>query len=512
MTSSGKASLATQLVAMAQSAERSSSAGERLSHIRYVLRQFSAVSVVEAAFARLQASGATIEVLQRRPWLVLLLVKMALQDRREYISIGPRIPFELFDQLNDELWGMTDPSSVGEPETRIYATLRAIWHAQSGFQSPHSWDFLRWPALVARLDARHIVRQQFVDAIQIEPEVFSDLALALYSAVLGNNFPVRRGWFAPLERAYGPSVERFLSLFVRDIHQLRDELSTGASRRLRGRREIFEFPYVKRFPLLKLRDGRIACWHPLVFARGVEEAAHLRLAALGERYTRPFSRVFEKYVLELLAEAGHTPIVESDIKSAAGANSPAVEAIIEAHGANVLVEAKMGLFAEEVMVEDDAERLAHKTARVREAIAQGWNVSRLLRSGTVQLGTTSGAGEDFLLVVTSRELNIGTGSHLQMMLPEGRLAYPDDWSAQVLPLERVFVLAIDDFERLCAASARGEVDIIRLLREAVADNRNHATAKWFFDQHLAGKASRTPGNLICAARANSEHRLRSSLA
>jgi hypothetical protein len=101
---------------------------------------------------------------------------------------------------------------------------------------------------------------------------------------------------------------------------------------------------------------------------------------------------------------------------------------------------------------------------------------------------------------------------LRQMLPEGRLECPDEQAAEILPLEHVFVVSIDDFERLCAETACGEIELASFLRTAVSDNKKPETAKWFFDQHLAGKTSKSPSGLIRDARENAELRMRSALA
>jgi len=458
--------------------------------IRNRLRKYSGSSIIDAALHILWNPPADrLEELRSAPWLTLLIVKWALQDSLVNLRIGPPISMDEMNRIRQELWDMPEKVRDETAQKNIFLMLRKLMHAQVEFQRPESRGFMRWPALYARIPDNRKERGQFRDAFGMEPDVFMVLSSALYAAVLDGNLPFRRDWMLPLRETYGTSVDRIYEIFSRDIASLRDELRKDAAQRVRGMAELYEFPYVKRFPMVQLRDGSVHCWHRLVFARGVEEIVHLRLSELyGEEYTRSFSRVFEDYVTELATESGVSLMTEAVYKEIAGGHAPAVEALVDGDDdCNILIEAKMSLFADDVLLQDNPLVAHRKTKRVRDAITQGWKVGALIRDNPV-FGERFRKRQDFLLVVTSRELYVGGGEMLQRLFPPDEFGYPNEDAAHRLPLSNVFVMGIEEFERLIGCVSAGEVELPDLLREAALANQDGSTSRMFFSDFLKGYA------------------------
>lgn len=447
------------------------------------LRRYSATSIADLALHNLwnPPTGVAEEV-RSAPWLTLLLVKWAMRDNLVYLQVGSSIPPIVFDSLRQELWELQGASEGEKPN--IWAMLRYLVHVQVEFQRSESWGFLRWPALYARLDPGSTNRKQFREGMGLEPEAFLDLAYGLYAAVLNRKMPIAHDYLSPFRSTYGNDVDRIYDLFVRDLSSLRQEMQAEVTQRVRGKQELFEFPYLRRFPFLRLRDGRIHCWHPLVFARGLEDAVHLRLSTLGEDYVNEFSRVFERYVTELATGCGLPILNEAAYKTHVGGHAPAVEAIFEGDDCNILVEAKMALFADDVLLQDNETALHQKTKRVRTAIKQGWRVGEIIREPTSNFGSRFQKSQDFLLVVTSRELNLGTGERMRLLYPPGEFDYPDAGAQQRLPLSNVFIMSIDDFERTVGCVAAGEINLSAVLKDAVIANQCGNTARMFFSDFI----------------------------
>jgi hypothetical protein len=267
------------------------------------LRRYSGVSIADLALQILwNPPTGEVEELKSAPWLSLLLVKWAMQDNLVNLRAGPPIPPARFDRLRQELWELQGPSHGEKPN--VWLMLRYLVHVQVEFQHRESWGFLRWPALYARLDAGSINRRQFRQVMGLEPGAFLALAYALYAAVLNRQMPLAQDYLSTFRPTHGAAVDRMYELFVRDLPGLRHDLQTDEAQRIRGKPELFEFPYLRRYPFLRLRDGRLHCWHSLVFARGLEDAVHIRLSSLGAEYVNEFSWVYERYVTELAAACG----------------------------------------------------------------------------------------------------------------------------------------------------------------------------------------------------------------
>lgn len=475
------------------------------------LRRYSATSIADMALHLLWNPPARkVDELQTMPWLTLLLVKWALQDNGVSLRVGKPIPQSELDRLRQQLWDLQSEGEGGKPN--IWLMLRTILHVQLEFQRRETWAFLRWPALYDRLDPGSTNRRQFREVMGMEPSAFLDMTYGLYAAVLDGKMPLDPDWLAPYRPKYGANVDRMYELVARDLPGLRAELQRDVAQKIRGRQELYEFPYLRRFPFLRLRDGRLHCWHPLVFARGLEDAVHLRMANLGKDYIDAFSLVYEKYVTELATTCGMPALDEVAYKEKVGGHSPSVEAILQGDDCNIFVEAKMSLFADDVLLQDNETAIYQKTKRLREAIKQGWRVGALVRDPASGFGSCFQANQDFLLVVTSRELIIGSGDALQRLYAPGAFDCPDEGARARLPLSNVFILSIDDFENAMGCVTSGEVNLSNVLKEAVVANQRGDTARMFFSDFIGKYTKRwTQPALLSEARRAAEVRVVTAL-
>ncbi|KQT10326.1 GapS1 family protein [Ramlibacter sp. Leaf400] len=481
--------------------------GVEVRRIRKYLRHYSARSVVALALDELWTDrGSKMENLRSAPWITLLLVKWALQDRTISMKVGQRMPAAVFDALRQQLWEL--PAWRGRPDRplRLAAMIRPMLQQQLEYQRAHGWGFLRWPALIARLPVGARLAQHFRETLGMDPDTYIDLSFALYASVVNGEQSIPSHYLYPLRQNYGGAVDRLLELFVRDLPALRDELQKPEAQQVRGRAELYEFAYLRRFPFVRLKSGVITCWHPMVLARGLEDAVHLRLSDRGEQYTRPFSRLFEAYATELAVEAAPQVVTEVEYEGAMGSEAPKVEAVIQEDGCNVLVEAKMALFADPVLVTDDADTMYRKTKRVYEAVHQGWKVTRALGQSTNPFHRAGVV--NYLLVVTSRQLHLGHGGNLTNLYPTDKLDYPDENAAARLPLNNVFILSIEEFERTMGAVQAGDVKLPDLLRKAARDNGDPVEGRMYFSHYLEQHVKRyqTPV-LIADAVERSKERL-----
>lgn len=438
-------------------------------------------------------------------------MKWAVRDSAT-IRIGPDIPIGAFDGLRQKLWDLGGTEHEQHPPANVFLMLRMLISTQIEFQQSTNWGFLRWPALIARTESNHRLRRLFVDKLGMQPDTFMDMAFVLSATAMGGSFPIARNYFDSLRPGYSDAMDRMLSLLSRDLSSLRSELQTNGRSKVHGRQELYEFPYLKRFPLLKLRNGRTHCWHPLVLARGLEEAVHLRLSELGGQYTEPFSRLFERYVVELSADLGSSLISEEDYWGMVGRDANAVEAIVPLGDCNILIESKMALFGDDVLLTDDDEAIHRKTTAIRDGIRKAWSVSKRLREDKDAFPSCAGADSNYLIIVTSRELYLGTGEKLRSLYPDGRLDYPDAEVASYLPLEHVFITSIEDFERLTGCIGAGDADLQQLLKDAVRANRDSGTSRLFLSDHLTGRVARwRHPMLIGKARSDSAGRIGSAM-
>ena len=326
---------------------------ERYKRFRNQVRKFSLNSIVQEALrATALPPDDTVRALKQFPWLPMLIVKWALLDRMVLATVGERMSAWELERLVNELWNFDADLVKPPPSGTAHLLIRPRVFVQIEFQRGATKSFLRIPALLARLPADHSLLQLFRAQWGVTPEQFSDLAIAVLVARMHENKPgFKRDFFAPLATEYGDApIDAILSMFARDIHGLRQDLiqletkEDGETLKPRRRSELLEFPYFKRHPLLRADDGTYFVWNPTVLARALEEAVHLRFSEAGEAYTRPFSKVFEGYVVELARSAYPQLRTEAEIKRMRGPASTTVEAVIPFQDCTVFVEAKMGLY------------------------------------------------------------------------------------------------------------------------------------------------------------------------
>lgn len=475
------------------------------------LRRYSAASVASAA-ARAMDVGklSKIDQLRSAPWLSALLLKWKLITTVGPLHVGRDMPQVEFDQLRQLLWNADTAKDPASPGFNAMTMIRAHMAVQLEFQFATTSAFMRWPALIARLPSGHVNRRQFQEVMGMDAEAFMDLGMLIHTAALQSPI-VHRKSFDLLRPAYGTKVDTYLDLMSRKLPELRDELRADPTQEQRGRSEVHELPYLRRYPLLQVDAERLASWHPAVLARGIEDAAHFRLSRFGDAYAQAFGPVFEKYVLELVTEAGLPFVPEERLKRESGAVK-VVEALIESDGCNVYVEAKMGLFPDQLLIRDDPVYLYERTKNIRTAIAQGWDVSDSIRAGgSADALRWAKAEQDFLLVVTSRELYLGGGILLQRLYPAGRFDYPEGAMGERIrsnmPMQNIFIVSISEFELVMGHVQASGRPLAAVLRDAARANADPQTAAYTLGMHLKGVPGRKGPALLRQAMSGCGERL-----
>lgn len=440
--------------------------------------------------------------LQSLPWVVLLIVKLALEDKSLPMLSGDVCSVEEFEKQVNFLWNVPFIEE-GVPLSTTYLALKSMIYTQLLFQRRENWSFIRWPAIIAALPADHISRRQFLNEFQMEPDTFIGMGFATLGVVADGKDFIGAGVFEPLRPLYGKAIDSFRDRFTSDVLSIRAQLQSELKGRLeanarrkvplpidaaaRPNIELCEFPWLSRCPLLRYDANRLISWHKAVSAQALERAAHAGLTPLGQEYTDAFSKVFENYVIEL-ARSWRRDLTDDKTFKGSKRGLNAVDALVPMDGANVFIESKMSLFPDDLVWNDDVDHVFIKLKHVRKAIAQAWKVGALLRDGTRPVAKCADAREDFLLVVTSRELSFGFGYMLHevfgdRLLAQSKYGRPTDAQLKRLPMKNVFILSIEEFENLIGYLKEGG-RLVPILRKAAAESENPVTRKLAFDQVL----------------------------
>lgn len=471
--------------------------------IRNKLRKFRLDSILEAALKLLHGQFETPEQeLQSLPWVMLLLVKWALEDKMVHASVGKIITPRELVAIQQSLWNSSGAARGpnGRPTNNVVRYIRALAYVQVQFQRNETVDFVRWPALIARLHPNHTLRTQFESKFRLTPDDFLDLTLAVYARILAGKEPLEDSFISAMRVACGSKVDTLLGLLSRDVPTLRALLSEEAGKqRKSAAQEMLEVPVFKGFPLVRNPHGAYFTWHRKVFARAVDEFIHTHLSPEGSGYAQPYGDIFEDYVVELAKATPLPAFPEKAFWSAVGKDKHAVEIILRDGDCNVLIEAKFGLYQDEYVTLDDAGYTKAKLTKLRDGVAKAADVSERLSSDS-RLAEFSARSQDFLLLVTNRQLHLPSGRQLESMSSEEFTTIDEGArlvTAAKLPIENIFILSLGEYESLMTVVAQGQVGLANLLAELAVDFKEPSSWRLDFAQMAASKLhDRVPGPIV----------------
>ena len=448
-------------------------------------RRYSRESIIVGAMSSLRdAPPSSLADLSNAPWITLLMVKWVCQDRYLDGRKLPSISRTQLDDLRQYLWKFPEQIEGNRGDvTNSQLFLRQLIRPQLGFQRGLFNSFVREAALLANQPKDYRLRKLFESRTGFDVLEFVDLSLAAVGAIADERHVIPNDWFDSLIPAYSnKTVSCFRSCLGRTLGQLVIFCRSLDDAKRKVASEYFEFPVLTRYPLL-LHDSFMFCWHPAVLYRGLENFVHSVLGEFGQQYMDRFSRLFERHVV---TEARRVPTHFFDsrcLRDWIAADTKLPDGLVSFCGCNVFVESKAGLFDESMMSVGNTEMFAHKVKAFRNAIQQAWATSVSLRDERRAPAQVLAANVDYLLIVTNKEMAIGRGNVLKSMCPKGFLNYTSPEAARLLPLHRICLLSIDDFERLVKGAVSG-INIPRLLASYVHDDRAPTGSLLLFEQHL----------------------------
>ena len=343
---------------------------------------------------------------------------------------------------------------------------------------------------------------------------FIDLSLATFDKIRGGKRVLSDAYPTKLLRAYTPEViSSFQSSITRTFPDLVAFCRSLPDADHKVASEYFEFPVLARYPFFRKGNAMI-CWHPTVFYRGLENFVHSVLSEEGHQYMQQFSRLFEQHVVTEAKKVPTRFVDEDELRKFIAADTQVPDGLLSFPGCNVFIEAKAGLYHESVMTVGNSDIFAHKTKAIRTAVGQAWATSVSLRKQRLAPLEVLDADADYLLIVTNKELGASRGTVLASMYPEGTLDYPNPEAERFLPRKHIYVLAIDDFERLTNSAESGKIELPAFLASCVHDDERPPTALHLFEQHLKRRKvpmlfSHTVEEAISASRLRLERALSS---
>lgn len=206
-----------------------------------------------------------VQDLRRYPWHVLLLVKWVLQDAMASDRTGRPISDARYHDLRQRLHDFPERINFvaeGLPQKLFF---RHIIQSQVRFQKDVSPGFVREAAILAALSTGHPLRRLFMQKTSLDVLDFVDLSFAMYGAIVSVQRTLNVGWLHLLREKYCDArVEAFISLVSRSYGELRQFCRQLPDATRHRTSELYEFPLIGRYPLLRT-DSRLECEHRVRF-------------------------------------------------------------------------------------------------------------------------------------------------------------------------------------------------------------------------------------------------------
>jgi hypothetical protein len=459
--------------------------------IRKYLRSLHPEEVVDYCIQRLNPgrSFEWTEVMQRPPWLYLVLIKWAIaygdflsprkQKRQKRRSLREKDIEEIFGMLH-EIWGKNLPDAYENP----YFFFRAQFQQQYWLQEPSLVpEMSRQHILFGNLESDHDFSVAFQRMHGIDLSIFLELSFALISRfVASQSNSIEEGFFANLVPSYPPeTIPAFLSLLSRDLESLRRELSALPNRGVLH--EIIEPTPLLRFPLFK-SNGKYYCYLVHLLFRAVQNYVYNTLrAADAHEFVSNFGPIFERYLERGLSHAGLKYMTENELKKKLPRGSKTVDFTVLSEGALVLIDSKAIQLPELGMLARTSRILLEKVeSSALKGIEQGFSVTNNLRN----IGLIGSSSPVFLLVVTHHDLLLGHGRDFYENAAKeyvDRLAAAYE-GANPIPVEHMFFLSINDFDLLMEHLKSSTARLEDFLQRAAEDNANFRAGKFVFRQHI----------------------------
>ena len=196
-----------------------------------------------------------------------------------------------------------------------------------------------------------------------------------------------------------------------------------------------------------------------------------------------FGPIFERYVQRGMEYLGEPFLTELAIVERAGA-SLTVDFAILGDQANILIDAKGVEMTHGGMTSHRPEVITGQSkSSILKGIRQGIETAKAFAKDKP---SNRSRERNFLLIVTFKDLYLGTGRDLSSYVMRDRLtnALGAHASESVIPLEHMYFVSIDEFDYLIGGLKQNNTGLETLLREISIADQSPETKCFKISQHL----------------------------
>jgi hypothetical protein len=423
------------------------------------------------------------------PWRLFLLIKWTF-IHGEYLS-PYRKPLTvhsfnyLLNRMHDFEGSLRHPGEY----VNIFIFFRNVAFQQFWLQHEFNIpNFARQSLLFGRLEKEHPFQKKFVEKCGVSIPEFIELAMMIMTRfTMEKQMSVTANWFRTVADKYKPGIiQKFLDILSIDFESLKEKLKTQQSNR-KVQYEAYEKTPLRETPLLK-HNSKCYPFSPELLARCLETFIYDALRSEGPNdFMNKFGPIFEKYVGNSISNTKIRYFTEKELSEILPGEGKLVDYLLIDKGNKIFIDAKGVEMSYLGMVGHQLEVIKDKTKdSVIKGIKQGFETARRLENikklGEVELGK----GNDYLIVVTFKDMFVGNGLDFYEYVAKDTLneLISQYGGIAPIPFEHMYFISIDDFDLLTGGIASGEIELPKILEYAVKSDASWETKKFTFGQHI----------------------------
>lgn len=475
--------------------EEEEKVNEAFREVRNHLRKHYPSDIVFACIKRLNEKPTKIiqHLTMYPPWRLLLLIKWTFVYGEYYFPYRETLTVKKFNSLLNLMHKLTDYTDF-QSINDVFLFFRMAAFQQFWLQHEFNMvNFARQSLLFGKLDNEHPFKKIFIEKCGVSISEFIELAMMIMTRfTIEKEISVTAGWFRTVVDKYEPrTIQNFLDVLSTEFNPLKEKLIREQPRNRKVSYEVYEQTPLRENPLLK--QGSI--YYPFstqLLARCLETFIYDTLRRdNAEDFMKKFGRpIFEKYVGDSIARTKIKYFNEKELANILPGKGKIVDYLLMDGNNRIFIDAKGVELSYLGKVEMDPRIIMGRTRdSIVKGIKQGLETAKRLkelgRIGEMELGK----GDNYLIVVTFKDMYVGNGEDFYKYIVEDKLdriiGQSDNLAS--IPFKHMYFMSIDDFDLLTSGIVSGGFNLTEIFDHAVKCDALWKTKKLTFGQHIYDK-------------------------
>jgi hypothetical protein len=463
--------------------------------VRNRLRKHLPFEIISACIKKLneQPVNRIQHLTMYQPWRLLLLIKWTF-IYGEYLSPDRKnLTVNDFNYLLNLMHDFEGRLRHPHEYDNIFLFFRNMAFQQFWLQREFNMPyFARQNLLFGRLRNGHPFKRMFIDKCGISIPEFIELAMMLMTRfTVEKQTSVTSNWFRTVADKYKPgAIQNFLDLLSIEFGSLREKLLKEKQANRKISYEAYEQTPLRGNPLLK-HDSKYYPFSVELLGRCLETFIYDTLRSDDPNdFMDKFGIIFEKYVGNSISNTKNKYFTERQLTDILPGEGKVVDYLLIDKNNKIFIDAKGVEMSYLGMVGHEPEVITDKTRNsIVKGIQQGFETAR--RLGNIErIGETeTGSGNNYLIVVTFKDMYVGNGVDFYEYVAKDTLnkIIGQSGNMTLIPFEHMYFMSIDDFDLLTGGIASGEINLTEILDHAVKCDALQQTKKFTFEQHIYDK-------------------------